>query len=215
MTAILTGENISFTYKYAKILKDVTVNFEKGQIHAIIGPSGSGKTTLLAVLSGLSTYQEGSVRYKGTELNKIKKTNYRNETSNIFQNYNLITYLSALQNIIVAMDISRRKGKNLLKAKALLTEVGINEADWYRPAAQLSGGQQQRVAIARALATDSEIIFADEPTGNLDSKTGESIIQLLCRLAHDHQKCVICVTHDQEFQQKADVVYSLRDGTIV
>lgn len=214
MELILVGKHINFAYNQIPILNDINVQFEQGKVHAIIGPSGSGKTTLLSVLSGISKYKEGNIEYKGEELSKLNQSKYRKETGIIFQNFNLITYLSAVQNIVVAMDIGNIKGNKLEKAKALLTQVGIKEEDWYRPATKLSGGQQQRVAIARALATDSEIIFADEPTGNLDSKTGQEIIRLLCNLASEHNKCVICVTHDMRFCKNADIVYTLSDGTI-
>ncbi|MFV0395813.1 MAG: ABC transporter ATP-binding protein [Coprobacillaceae bacterium] len=214
METILTGKQIQFSYGNIQILKDINIHFRKGKVHAIIGASGSGKTTLLSILSGISSYKEGSILYKGKELSKLNQSKYRQETGIIFQNYNLISYLSAIQNIIVAMDIGKIKGHKLMKAKDLLRQVGIEEKDWHRPAVKLSGGQQQRVAIARALATDSEIIFADEPTGNLDSKTGHEITKLLCNLAVQHNKCVICVTHDTHFKKKADIVYVLKDGTI-
>jgi ABC-type antimicrobial peptide transport system, ATPase component len=214
MESILIGEHIHFAYNQTPILKDINVCFEQGKVHAIVGPSGSGKTTLLCVLSGISRYKDGSIKYKGIELSKLNYSKYRKDTGIIFQNYNLIPYLNAIQNIVVAMEIGKIRGNKVNKAKELLTQVGIKENDWYRPTTKLSGGQQQRVAIARALAIESEIIFADEPTGNLDSKSGQEIIQLLCNLASNYKKCVICVTHDKRISKKADIVYTLSDGTI-
>jgi putative ABC transport system ATP-binding protein len=214
MNAILKAKNINFAYDKTTILSDINVQFEKGKVHAIIGTSGSGKTTLLSILSGISNYQNGSIIYKGQEISRVSLSKYRKETSIIFQNFNLISYLNAVQNIIVSLDIMNDPGDKREKAKSLLQQVGILEKDWYRPCEKLSGGQQQRVAIARALACESEVIFADEPTGNLDSKTSKEITELLCNLAFTHNKCVICVTHDMKFKNKADVVYLIKDGKI-
>lgn len=215
MEEILVGTGINFSYGETPILKDVDVRFRKGMVHAIIGSSGSGKTTLLSVLSGISKKQDGCIIYKGTEFSKSTVARYRKETGIVFQNYNLISYLNAIQNIVVAMDIGNVSGNRSDKAQELLLQVGIQKKDWYRSASKLSGGQQQRVAIARALATNSEIIFADEPTGNQDSKTSQEITKLLCNLAKQYHTCVICVTHDMHFKKKADIVYTLKDGTIV
>lgn len=214
MNAILKAKNINFAYDQTTILSDINVQFEKGKVHAIIGTSGSGKTTLLSILSGISNYQNGSIIYKGQEISRVSLSKYRKETSIIFQNFNLISYLNAVQNIIISLDIMNEPGDKREKAKSLLQQVGILEKDWYRPCEKLSGGQQQRVAIARALACESEVIFADEPTGNLDSKTSKEITELLCNLAFTHNKCVICVTHDMKFKNKADVVYLIKDGKI-
>ncbi|MFV0394986.1 MAG: ABC transporter ATP-binding protein, partial [Coprobacillaceae bacterium] len=211
----LKTKDVNFTYGQMSILTDINIQFERGKVHAIIGSSGSGKTTLLSILSGITSYQEGSILYNGEDLSKLSLDKYRKETSIIFQNYNLISYLSAIQNIVIALDISKTKEDKKEKAKQLLEQVGIPEKDWNRSCVKLSGGQQQRVAIARALAIDSTIIFADEPTGNLDSKTGNDITNLLCKMATNYNKCVICVTHDIKFRKKADIVYSLQDGTII
>ncbi len=214
MNNILKVENLNFSYGQSQILSNVSVEFEQGKVHAIIGQSGSGKTTLLSVISGISTYKNGQILYKGQPVNKSYLKTYRQKTNVIFQDFNLIFYLSAIQNIIVALDITNFKGDKKSKAKELLQTVGIPEKDWNRACAKLSGGQQQRVAIARALATDSEIIFADEPTGNLDSKTRKDITALLCKMAWEYNKCVICVTHDTQFKNLADVVFTLRDGVL-
>lgn len=214
MNTILKAKNINFAYDKNPILTDINVQFEKGKVHAIIGTSGSGKTTLLSILSGISNYQNGSIIYKGNEISRVSLSKYRKETSIIFQNFNLISYLNAVQNIVVSLDIMNQPGDKKQKAKSLLQQVGILEKDWYRPCEKLSGGQQQRVAIARSLACESEVIFADEPTGNLDSKTSKDITDLLCNLAATHNKCVICVTHDMKFKNKADVVYLIKDGKI-
>jgi len=214
MSAILKAKNINFAYGPNRILTDVNVQFEKGKVHAIIGRSGSGKTTLLSILSGISNYQNGSIIYKGKEISRVSLSKYRKETSIIFQSFNLISYLNAIQNIIVSLDIMNEPGNKKEKAMHLLQQVGIAEKDWYRPCDKLSGGQQQRVAIARSLACESEVIFADEPTGNLDSKTSTEITNLLCNLAAAHNKCVICVTHDLKFKNKADIVYLIKDGKI-
>lgn len=214
MEIILKAENINFSYGHTQILSDINMNFEKGKVHAIIGKSGSGKTTLLSILSGITKFQDGKIMYKNQDLKKLSLQKYYKETSIIFQDFNLISYLTAFQNVLVGLDIVKYQGDKKEKAKEVLKLVDIDEKDWYRPCNKLSGGQQQRVAIARALAIDSEIIFADEPTGNLDNRTRNDIIDLLCEMAYKYRKCVICVTHDNKFRNKSDIVFAINDGKI-
>lgn len=187
MEKILELKDVDFTYDgYKYVLKNISLTFEKEKIYGIFGKSGAGKTTLLSLMAGLEVTTNGEVLYKGKDLKKINRNIYRsNEIGVIFQNYNLLPHLTALENVILSMDISNIKVKDRKKkAYQLLKKVGIDEVKANRRILHLSGGEQQRVSIARALSYDSEIILADEPTGNLDKKTEKEIIDLLVMLAH-------------------------------
>ncbi|MGM0125243.1 hypothetical protein IGI37_002641 [Enterococcus sp. AZ194] len=212
---MLTATNLSYRYNYTEVLQNVNLSFEAGKMYAIVGKSGSGKTTLLSLLSGISTLQEGNIQFQGQSLTTGQLAAYRKKISIVFQSYNLINYLSPLQNVLLALDINRKKGNKKQLATSYLNKVGLSGDQLTRPCKELSGGQQQRVAIARAIACDSEIIFADEPTGNLDVKTGQEIITLLRSIAEVEKKCIICVTHDLQLEEYADATYRISDGKIV
>jgi len=211
---MLQVENLSYKYGRKTILQDINLCFESGKMYAIIGSSGSGKTTLLSLLAGLDTLQEGELRYQDKKISKMNVTNFRRNVSVVFQSYNLIYYMTPLQNVITALDIVKVVGRRLDIAKTYLHKVGITEDEMNRSCGKLSGGQQQRVAIARALACNSSIIFADEPTGNLDHKIGKDIIQLLKSLAVAEGKCVICVTHDAKLAGYANEIIDLLNGEV-
>lgn len=223
--SVLKVENLCKEYQDGDsariILDNINYSFEKGNMYTIVGESGSGKTTFLSILAGLDTPTSGSVYYHDTNILKIGLTKYRNDNMSIvFQNYNLINYLTALENVIIAMDIdnhsSKAKNKNNVKdhAKELLEKVGITGNKQNRYVSKLSGGEQQRVAIARALATSPDLILADEPTGNLDSKTGKEIIKILKDLSEKENKCVIIVTHSSDVEKVSDVKIKLEDGKL-
>lgn len=206
---MLEVKNVSYYYKTKRekmILNDVSVNFENGIFYTIIGPSGSGKTTFLSLLAGLDTAIKGEVLYNGEDITK-KGLNYhrRHNISLVFQNYNLIDYLTTIENV---------KLGGSQDAEELLKEVGIGKEYWNRNVLQLSGGQQQRVAIARALASDAQVLLADEPTGNLDERTADEIIELLKKTAHNLGKCVIVVTHSKHLSEEADKVLEIKDGAV-
>lgn len=206
---MLEVKNVSYYYKIKRekmILNDVSVNFENGIFYTIIGPSGSGKTTFLSLLAGLDTAIKGEVLYNGEDITK-KGLNYhrRHNISLVFQNYNLIDYLTTIENV---------KLGGSQDAEELLKEVGIGKEYWNRNVLQLSGGQQQRVAIARALASDAQVLLADEPTGNLDERTADEIIELLKKTAHNLGKCVIVVTHSKHLSEEADKVLEIKDGAV-
>jgi putative ABC transport system ATP-binding protein len=207
-------KNIDFSYGNKKVLKNVNAAFDKGKMYAILGTSGSGKTTLLSIMSTTADLKQGEIIFEGAAITAKTATNYRKCIGIVFQSYNLINYMTAIQNVMTALDIVKCTGNRKQIAVAQLEQLGISESDMKRPCSQLSGGQQQRVAIARALACDSKIIFADEPTGNLDHGSAEQIVYILQRLAKEEGKCVICVTHDQGLAQAADVVIHLKDGKI-
>lgn len=200
------------------ILENISATFETGKIYAIIGQSGSGKTTLLSLMSGLDEVQAGEIRIENKRIDQIGYEKYRSENVGIvFQAYHLIKYMTAIENILVAMGINTR-GKSKVKdqevAANLLDFLGITESKSKRPVSELSGGEQQRVAIARALSTNADFIFADEPTGNLDEETQTEIITILKSLAHEHNKCVIVVTHAREVAEEADVILKLQKGKL-
>jgi putative ABC transport system ATP-binding protein len=198
-------------------LDEVSVTFPKGRFTAIMGPSGSGKSTLMHVMAGLDAATSGRTWVGGTELTTLDDKGLtrlrRDQVGFIFQSFNLVPTLTALENITLPMDIAGRKPD-----KAWLDEVvdtvGLRERLAHRPA-ELSGGQQQRVACARALASRPEIIFADEPTGNLDSRTGSDVLAFLRMSVRTMGQTVVMVTHDPVAASYADRVLFLADGRIV
>lgn len=221
MSVILELKNINYHYqdasKRVNILRELNYSFEKGKFYTILGSSGSGKTTLLSLASGLDVPRSGDILYDGKNLKNIGLTNYRNKSvSIVFQSYNLIPYMSAFQNVLTAMEITKNKVANRKqKAYELLDTVGLTKDEIKRNVLKISGGQQQRVAIARALATEASIILADEPTGNLDHDTAIEIISIFKALAHENNKCVIVVTHSTEVAEQSDVKLSLKSGKLI
>ncbi|MBO0439420.1 ABC transporter ATP-binding protein [Candidatus Enterococcus ikei] len=212
---MLQTQEVGYWYKNEQefLYKNVNLEFQRGKMYAILGASGSGKTTFLSLIAGLDVPKAGTILYNGESLSKIGLRNYRkNDVSIIFQAYNLLPYMSALDNILTAMEISSSKQVDK-KTYALenLASVGIDEKLAKQNVTQLSGGQQQRVAIVRALCCDHELIVADEPTGNLDEKTSKDIVQLFQKVAHEQQKCIIIVTHEQEVGNACDDVYELKN----
>lgn len=220
MNSILTFDGVGYWYKanqhIIKILDKASYDFCSGKMYAILGPSGSGKTTALALAGGLDVPNEGDILFQGRSINELGLTNFRRRyRAVVFQAYNLIPYLSALQNVLIGMEIRGYPGRDKKrKALELLQKVGLSQAEAQRNVLKLSGGQQQRVAIARALACDVELILADEPTGNLDTETASSIIDMFRELAHEQNKCVIVVTHSQQVAEAADEVVVLQQGKL-
>ena len=177
-------------------MNNVSATFEEGIFYTIIGPSGAGKTTLLSLLAGLDTAVKGTVLCNGEDITK-KGLNYhrKHNISLVFQNYNLIDYLTTVENVKLGGSGNAEK---------LLEEVGIGKEYWQRNVLQLSGGQQQRVAIARALVSKPAIILADEPTGNLDSKTSSDVLGLLKVTSQKFHQTIVMITHNSEIAQLAD-----------
>jgi len=197
------------------ILQDISCEFEPGKFYTILGESGSGKTTFLSLLSGLDTPSSGDVVFAGENICKKGYEKYRrNNVGIIFQSYNLIRYMTAVENVQVAMSITDNELPADTKEVAynLLDHIGINKEKADRTVNKLSGGEQQRVAIARALSTNVDLILADEPTGNLDEDMEKEIIDIFQKLAHEHNKCVIVVTHSTQIAESSDVVFKLRKG---
>lgn len=210
---ILKLENVAYSYEGStgKVFDHLYYEFEEGKIYAVVGKSGSGKTTLLSLLSGLENPTEGSVSFKGKDIRMMDRYKYRsNDIGIIFQSYNLLPNLTALENVILSMDVARIPCKEKKKkAMELLKRVGLSEEEAGRRVLKLSGGQQQRVAIARTLSYEPEVILADEPTGNLDKQTEESIIEIFHQLSQEG-KCIIIVTHSEEVALQADRVKELQ-----
>ncbi len=219
--AILETKKVNYYYqdgdKRRFILKDTSVKFEKGKFYTILGQSGSGKTTFLSLIAALDAPKDGEVLYKGKDIKKIGYEKYRrNDIGIIFQSYNLIPYLTAVENVLVPMAITENELPDDQKEVAynLLDYIGIVKTKADRPVNKLSGGEQQRVAIARALATNVDIILADEPTGNLDEEMESEIVEIFKTLAHEHDKCVIVVTHSNEIAELSDETLYLRKGIL-
>ncbi|MFE9121646.1 ABC transporter ATP-binding protein [Streptomyces sp. NPDC007172] len=198
-------------------LDQVTVDFRQGEFTAIMGPSGSGKSTLMHCVAGLDSFSSGSVRIGETELGALKDKQLtqlrRDKIGFIFQAFNLLPTLTALENITLPMDIAGRK-PNKEWLDQVIAMVGLADRLGHRPT-QLSGGQQQRVAVARALASQPEIIFGDEPTGNLDSRSGAEVLGFLRNSVRELGQTVVMVTHDPVAASYADRVIFLADGRIV
>ena len=217
---ILETRDLYFTYPDGEnrkvILNEVNVSFEKGKFYTILGASGSGKTTFLSLIAALDKPEKGEILFNGEDIGKIGLEKYRrNNIGIVFQSYNLIPYMNGLENVMVAMSITDNKIEGNMKDKALeiLESVGIDGTKATRRINRLSGGEQQRVAIARAISTNVEVIVADEPTGNLDGKTSETIIELFKELAHQRDKCVIMVTHSEKIAEQSDVILKLNTDT--
>src|SRR5574344_482676 len=216
MDKILKLDKVGYRYSDAAIddyvVKDISYNFEKGKIYAIKGRSGSGKTTLLSLISGLEKCSTGAIYYDDKDLSKLDLDKYRNTSIGIvFQSYNLLPNLTALENVILSMDISNIKVANKKeKALELINSVGLDNDKANRRVLRLSGGEQQRIAIARSLSYNPDIILADEPTGNLDKETEKEILNIFKDLAHVVNKCVIIVTHSTNVCDNVDITYELK-----
>ncbi len=208
--SVLKLENISFTYDKKPIFKNLNLQFEKGKVYAIVGKSGTGKTTLLSVLSGLAAPTSGNVYYKGQDVEKMNKYDFRSKyVGVVFQSFNLLTKFTAFENVSLSMDIANFNVNDKKQyVYDLLESVGLDSEQANSRILKLSGGQQQRVAIARALSYQPEVILADEPTGNLDGETEAEIIKILRDLANQG-KCVIIVTHTPAVAKAADRIYDL------
>jgi putative ABC transport system ATP-binding protein len=200
-------------------LSNIDLGVEAGEMVAIMGPSGCGKTTLLNCLSGLDTVDEGDIFIQGENLRDLsdnERTSYRaRHMGFIFQDFNLLPMLSAVENVELPMLVSRvpsRKAR--LRSLEMLDRVGLVDRARHRPA-ELSGGQRQRVTIARALTNNPAIIWADEPTGNLDSESANDVMDLLCRFNREFGQTLVVVTHALEVGQRANRIIRMQDGSIV
>ena len=218
MGAFVSFQDVGKIYKTGEVeitaLHDVNFEIEKGEFCVIVGASGAGKTTILNILGGMDTLTEGEVYLDGRKVssfNKKQLTSYRRyDVGFVFQFYNLVQNLTALENVELAAQICR----NPLNAATVLEQVGLAERAGNFPA-QLSGGEQQRVAIARALAKNPQLLLCDEPTGALDYNTGKAVLKLLQNTCREVGKTVIVITHNQALTAMADRVITVKSGTVV
>ncbi|MCL4148866.1 UNVERIFIED_CONTAM: hypothetical protein GTU68_062826 [Idotea baltica] len=221
MSKILKIHDLEKTYtsgsKQLTVISNISFEVEKGSIFSIVGPSGSGKTTLLGLCAGLDYPTAGSIELCGTilqDLNEDERAALRNKNVGfIFQNFQLLPTLTALENVIVPLEL--QGDKNASKSGIeLLTKVGLADRMHHYPS-QLSGGEQQRVALARAFSNKPAILFADEPTGNLDEETGEKVIQLLFELNKEAGTTLVIITHDLDLAKRTQQILRLKGGKII
>ena len=200
------------------ILRGISFSVPQGQFLAIMGASGSGKSTLLGLLAGLDTVTSGAIVLDETDITNLGEDQLARVRGRkigfVFQSYQLVSTLTAKENILLPAELSGLEGDNGARADLLLERVGLSNRGHHYPI-QLSGGEQQRVALARAFITRPPILMADEPTGNLDSANGQHVLELLLQLNREERTTLILVTHDRELAQYADRVILLRDGRIV
>ncbi len=222
METILTAKDLERSYTIGKttldVLKGVSMEINAGETMSIMGQSGSGKSTLLHVLGGLDNPKAGEVHFKGKSVYGMsgpRRARFRAENAGfVFQSFHLLPELDIVENVALPAMAQRSKGDAHDRAKELLSEVGLGERIGHRPQ-ELSGGEQQRVAIARALMNDPDIIFADEPTGNLDSQTGEKVLNYLFQLVEARRHTLVLVTHSQEVASRCTRQLHLKDGLLI
>lgn len=220
--SVIRTENLTKTFVLGKekvtALNDVSISVEKGKICAVLGTSGSGKSTLLNMLAGLERPTSGAVyigRHRIDKMTERELTLFRQKfTGFVFQSYNLIPSLTALENVAMPL-MFKGIGKQEREARALemLRLVGLENRKNHRPS-EMSGGQQQRAGIARAFVSNPRVIFADEPTGNLDSETTKNVMELVCGLVHENNSTMILVTHDTNVASYADKIITITDGKV-
>jgi putative ABC transport system ATP-binding protein len=221
MTIVMDVRNISKSLPLGReridILKGISFQIMSGEFISIVGPSGSGKSTLLGIIAGLDNPTAGQVLIDDIDITRMSEghlAEVRNhKIGMVFQAFNLIPTLTAQENVEVPLYVGKHTGSPSQRARELLDLVGLSHRLKHRPS-QLSGGEQQRVAIARALATDPAIVIADEPTGNLDAKNGEHLLQLIATLRAEMDKTFIIATHDALVASHADRAIHLMDGTV-
>ncbi|MEE9206212.1 MAG: ABC transporter ATP-binding protein [Acidimicrobiia bacterium] len=222
MEALLSCRSLSKSYGTAaglvNAVQNIDLDFRRGESMAIVGPSGSGKTTLLSMLGGLERPSSGEILFEGDPMSKRFRdlSDYRrDEVGFVFQAYNLIPHLTAIENVILPMELAGApRSQRRTRAEELLASVGIPEERYGHHPLRLSGGEQQRVAIARALANTPPILLADEPTGNLDKKNSDQVIDLLKQMADNAGLCVVIVTHNEKNAGKVNRVVTLNYGRV-
>ncbi|MBN2045837.1 MAG: ABC transporter ATP-binding protein [Anaerolineales bacterium] len=218
--AILEMRDVCYSYKskYQQIeaVKHVNCSFEQGKVYAVVGKSGSGKSTLLSLLAGLDLPVSGDVLFEGISTGAMDLSKYRRECAPmIYQSFRLFPLLTVSENITYPMELRGFTGKKARdRARELIGRVALPESTLDRFPSMLSGGEQQRVAIARALSMDSKLLLADEPTGNLDEENSINIVDILVRLAHANDYCVVIATHDLSILPKVDVVFRMNSGVL-
>ncbi|RPJ39717.1 MAG: ABC transporter ATP-binding protein [Chloroflexi bacterium] len=223
MNPMIEVDNVSKTFQLAnqsvEVLKNINLNIEKGEFISIMGPSGSAKSTLLYLMGGLDQVSQGTICVNGVEIQKLndeaESRMRRNDIGFVFQAYNLINNLTLEENISLPALLEGKKKKDVKKkAEELMDRVGILKRRDHTPR-ELSGGEQQRTAIARALISDPVVLFADEPIGNLDSKSGKEVLELLRDINKEKGITILMVTHSEESTRYGNRIIRLKDGEIV
>ena len=219
--SVIELRNVKYVYQtqYQRVeaLRGISYAFDPGKVYTIMGSSGGGKTTLLSLMAGLDVPTEGSVLCEGVSTADINLEQYRRErVAVIYQDFRLFPMLTVAENVMYPMELRGIKPAAAKKhAAELIQKVGLPETVLDRFPAMLSGGEQQRVSIARALGMDTNVLLADEPTGNLDSKNSDHIFGILESLAHEDGYCVVIVTHDEELGKRADEALRIHDGELI
>ena len=219
--SLLEIKDVSFSYRSRyqtnQVLNGVSCEFEAGKVYALVGKSGSGKSTMLSLLGGLDLPDEGQVLFNEKPTSKMNLSRYRLESAAmIYQSFRLLPLLTVSENITLPMELRGFRGKPARdKAKELVTRVALPDSVLDRFPGMLSGGEQQRVAIARSLSMDTNLLLADEPTGNLDEENSQNIVDILVSIAHRDGYCVVIATHDLAVLPKMDVVYHMKSGNLV
>lgn len=215
---MITGKDIKKSFGTLKVLKGVDIEVNKGEIVSIVGKSGAGKSTLLHILGTLDHFDSGSLQINGTEVGGLSPKElaaFRNQHIGfVFQFHHLLPEFTALENVCIPAFIGKKDEKETQKrAKELLTYLGLGERMEHKPT-QMSGGEQQRVAVARALINNPAVVFADEPTGNLDTSTSEELHKLIHELRKDFQQTFVIVTHNLEMAKLSDRIVTMKDGVV-
>jgi len=222
LSALFDLRNVRKVYRMGEekvvALDNISITFEKGKVYCLFGTSGSGKSTLLNLLAGLEKPTKGQILFKGKGLETLNETQlalYRQHYIGfVFQSYNLLPTLTALENVTLPLIFRRMpKRKRVAAARKILKAVGLGDRMKHKPA-ELSGGQQQRVSMARAFVNEPQVVFADEPTGNLDTKTTYEMMDMITSFAKERGQTLIIVSHDTEISQYADQIIHIRDGNI-
>lgn len=223
MTNVIEATNLNKTIQTTTnhtltILKNINLSITAESSVAITGTSGSGKTTLLSLLAGLDTASSGQVQLLGNDLSTMdedqRATLRLGQVGFVYQSFHLMSHLTALENVMLPLELDDSQRQRQQQASSALQQVGLGERLMHLPN-QLSGGEQQRVALARAFVTQPTLLFADEPTGNLDPQTGNAIIKLLFSLKNQYQTTLVLVTHDQQLAQQCEQHYHLQDSQLV
>ena len=216
---ILEVNHLEKAFGSNQVLRDIDFSVSPGDVTCIIGPSGSGKSTLLNQLAGMEKPTKGGVRITGVSISRLDERQLaefrQKHLGFVFQSYNLLPNLNAIENVAMPLmfrGVPKRKRETI--ARAMLKRVGLGKRMNHYPT-QMSGGQQQRVGIARAFVTRPQVVFADEPTGNLDSKTKTEVMDMICSFARDFNQTIVLVTHDDNMAQYADRIVTLLDGRII